>query len=283
MREILSRSMFATEASMLPALIETVVPRWRQHPGPWVLLTEQQTESRIPDLVLARVDVDAISERLSAELERPLTRTELLAVQFAKPDRPASSNLLARRMMVTERHAKRLLRRLAADGFLSATASGSFRRNPALRRIITRLVTFELKREDWRGALVQAATHRQFAHVAYVVCDQRFCRRFATNASSYRGSGVGVLSLDGETRQLRSIVPARANRNIDRLAFNVAGEEIWKMLRRLPVRRLRQTTLPNVAAPIVDRAPRLLAAPHSRTRARSRGAGERLLRGLAPA
>ena len=264
---------------MVPQLVDALASRWAGSSEAWVLLTEQQTETRVPDAVLARIDLDALSARVNAGLTRALTRTELLGVQATRPNRAASLSLLAQRMMVTEHHAGRLVRRLAGEGFLLPSPSGSFFRHPALSPIVTRLVTFEAKRDDWRSALVQAAAHRRFAHVSYVVCDEAFAQRFRANLPAYHRAGVGLLALEADRpSELHKISVARANRSVDRLAYNVACEEIWKTLRGLPLRKPRQTTLPNVGAPTVDRAPRLLLGPRPSTRAQTRvGRGRRAL------
>jgi hypothetical protein len=144
----------------------------------------------------------------------------------------------------------------------------------AFQPVVTRFVSFEAKRSDWRRALSQARAHRLFANEAYVAFDPAFVRRFERNLRYYRTSGIGLLALGPEPRAVRRLLRGRRGRPLDSISAAQAGEEVLSRLLGLASTPLPQTRLPNAAAQIDDRGVPQLVGGRSKTI-------ERLLAGIA--
>jgi DNA-binding transcriptional ArsR family regulator len=264
---------FANEASMIEPLRIAAVARWALDGEPWLVVTEHKADTRIPDLVLARVDETAVEQRVALGCQRPLNRAELTLFLRLRRNCGTSVEVLARHSRVTRASASRTLRALERDGFVAKQRSGCWRPIISFRPLVTRFVSFEAKRSDWRCALAQARAHRLFANEAYVVFDPSFATRFERNLEYYRISGIGLLALGGEPPSIKRILRSRRGRALDQISAVLAGEEIWSRLLGLSTTPLPQTRLPSVSAPSVDReAPGLAGARSKRL--------ERLLSGL---
>jgi len=61
-------------------------------------------------------------------------------------------------------------------------------------------IAFEMKIKNWRRALTQAFRYLAFAHYAYVVMDDAFCRPAIQNIRLFRKSNIGLLSIDQSSR-----------------------------------------------------------------------------------
>ena len=142
---------FSSEHQMMPSLLLAADSLCVDGRAPWLVLEQHRVHSRIADLVLARVNPDALEERLSAtHWHRPLNETELRALRSLRRDRGTRLATLAERMGAPEGHARRVASRLVSEAYADRTASGSYARLAPVRPIVDWVVSFEAKRADAR-------------------------------------------------------------------------------------------------------------------------------------
>ena len=269
-RQLLARTegdlaeMYPDEASMIEPLRAAVVSGWTHDSDPWLVLTEHRADTRIPDLVLARLNEEAVAARLDAGCRRPLARPELVVMLALRRDSGTTIDKLAARTLRTQGVLRRTLRSLEGDGFVCRTSTGAWRAVVHVQPLVSRFVSFEAKRSDWRRALAQACAHRLFANEAYVAFDPSFAARFERGLGYFKTSGVGLLSLGREPNAVKRILRGHHGRPIDPVSAMLAGEEVWGRLLGLAPKPLPQTRLPGAAARIEDQAGPTLVADHSR-------------------
>lgn len=209
----------------------------------WVAVGECAPETRIPDLLLARLDVDLIEERTSMGLLRPLSRTEVSVMRVLRKDRGTRSENVAARLGIGLPTARRALSALSADGYVERAASEAYARRIPARSIARRIVSMEIKRSDWRSALSQANAHQRFAEEAYVAFDAHYRSRFMKAVASFRVMGVGLLEVHEEEPLWTLLAPARKTRPLDATARVMAGEKLLAALQGLTARPLPETKL----------------------------------------
>jgi DNA-binding MarR family transcriptional regulator len=234
---------FSTEADMLPMLHEVARKTWvaRQPSHTWVLLDEQRLHSRIADLAVVRLDVDAIRARKKGGWLRPLRLQELRVLHALRLDRPATSRYVAIHMRTSESSALDVLRDLASAGFIAREPNGTFRRVAPATALAQRIVTIEAKRDNPRAALQQARAHRAWTNETYVAFDAAFRARFRKRDEAWRQLGIGLIELDADG--WRVVYRARPFRRSNRLEAALVGEQAldrllgWSIENR-PERRL---------------------------------------------
>lgn len=187
---------FAREADMMPAIQRIASDLWSADREVWLLLNEHSVYSHVPDLVAARLDIEALRDRIEGRWIRGLNQREIGAMRALRPDRGSRIEAVAARMRVAVDHARLVLRNLLRDGFVERTEAGSYARVAPIRPILSRVVSFEAKRMDARGALLQARAHTMFVDAAYVVCDRHHRHRFDALIDAYARERVGLIALD---------------------------------------------------------------------------------------
>lgn len=70
----------ASEAAMHDPLKDAITALFCPTDEPWVMLDEHQVHSRIPDLVVGRIDVDCLEARIGGGWSRALNQSELRAL-----------------------------------------------------------------------------------------------------------------------------------------------------------------------------------------------------------
>lgn len=187
---------FASESDMMPAIERIAAGLWPADREVWLLLNEHSVFSHVPDLVAARLDIDTLRDRIEGRWIRGLNQREIGAMRALRPDRGSRIEAVAARMRVAVDHARLVLRGLLRDGYVDRTDAGSYARVAPLRPILSHVVSFEAKRMDARGALLQARAHTMFVDAAYVVCDRHYRHRFAELTEMYARERVGLIALD---------------------------------------------------------------------------------------
>jgi len=187
---------FACEADMMPAIQSIASGLWPADRNVWLLLNEHSVYSHVPDLVAARLDVQALADRIDGRWIRGLNQREIGAMRALRPDRGSRVEAVATRMRVAVDHARLVLRGLVRDGYVDRTEAGSYARVAPIRPILSHVVSFEAKRMDARAALLQARAHTMFVDAAYVVCDRHHLRRFDALVGAYARERVGLIALD---------------------------------------------------------------------------------------
>ncbi len=246
--------------SVLANSVAAGVDRMQLGAGVWLALRECEWLTRIPDVVLARIDEQALVDRLGESEPRPLNETEIRVLRRLRSDRPTRFDTLVGSFPYTKVHLQRVVRDLKRSGFVHEDQRGGLVRGRHARSVADRLISVEVKVSAWRPALVQARAHQQAAHAAYVAFGFEYAHRFTKASAHFEKLGVGLLEVD-EAHAVTTRVAARRHPRRDPAASWFAAEQVLNSLLGRDVRQLPETRLPGAAAPIVDRAPRLLNAP----------------------
>lgn len=241
---------------MLEQLHAAVRALWTdpQPNATWVLLEEQLLHSRIPDLVLVRIDISVLRARISGNWSRPLRLTELRVVRALRSDRSTRLDTIARRARTSIASTRKTLSALVRDRFVTGDAAMGFRRHSPIRPIAQRVVTFEAKRSDPGRALSQARAHRAWANETYVAFDAEYRRRFLAYADVYSRLGLGLIEITPEA--WKRVKTARPHRRSDRLEAGLVGERVLARLLGHPDADRPERRLPHGA--ILPRTPRPL-------------------------
>lgn len=245
---------------------------------PWIALQQHQVHSRIADLVMARVDLEALEQRLNGSWLRALNESELRALRSLRPDRGTSLATLAARMRAPQDRVQRVVGRLVTDSFVDKTMTGSYARVAPVRPIVDRAVSFEAKRSDSRGAFLQARAHGHFADRCFVACDAAFANRFRSDRASYRAEGIGLIALSARDEGFAVLWPADRSRLWHVLGLALSAERTLARLLGVEAKPLPETRLPGAGALIDHQVGlRLLGRLPSRTRRLLDGLGSPVL------
>lgn len=242
---------------MLPLLREAAARRFVSPGEQWIALTEYEADTRIADLVLARLDSDRLKRRLHTA-PRLFSRSELLALTVVRRDRHASLEWISQAMHMTSKTARPILDNLTAGGFVDRN-SGAFRSTLRLEPLFSRIIVFEAKKAEWRRALVQARSHSPFAHELYVAYDEYFARRFESHKRTFASEGVALIGLS-QSSEPRWVLKARRRRP-DSFALLVASERLLSRVLGRVATPLPQTRLPNAVVPSDHQEVRWLPEP----------------------
>ena len=238
----------------------------------WVVVDNCRPETRIPDLLLMELDLDALGERASRGLLRPLKKSELTVLRVLRTDRGMVLDTICSKTGMRREAVRRVLSMLKSDGYVRQMGKASFARCVSAKSVAKRIISIEMKRSDWRGALSQANAHQRFAHEAFVVFDSHYRPRFARSLPRFRMMGVGLIELDARDGNHSRLLPARKSRPLDSTAKTLAGEKLLAALQGFTMPVLPETRLRDVPAQTSCRA----ALPQHRGRL-----GRRLPRRLA--
>ncbi len=263
---------FRYEADLLEPALRWLRGSHLASQATWVVCLEQVGVSRIPDVVLARIDVAALLQRLKARAY-PLTRAELRILRVLRHDKPTTIATLARRLRVEPKRLRRLAASLEGRDALGRTNTGSLYRTAPIRCFVTRFVSLELKLSDWRSALIQAAAHQTFAHEAWVGFDGNYRHRYASNIDAFRGRGVGMLSIERRSNAADLVVQAQRRRP-DPLSIALVAERLLERLLHTTTTPLPESRLPSAGARSGNPPPPRLTGPFARKIARALVAAE---------
>jgi hypothetical protein len=263
---------------MTSALLAAAEAICRNGREPWIALEQHQVHSRIADLVMARIDLEALEQRLDGSWLRALNESELRALRSLRTDRGTSLATLAARIRASQDRARRVVGRLVTDSFVDKTMTGSYARIAPVRPIVDRVVSFEAKRSDARGAFLQARAHGHFADRCFVACDAAFANRFQSDRASYRAEGVGLIALSAHDESFEVLWPAGRSRLWHALGLALSAERTLAQLLGVEAKPLPETRLPGAGALIDHQAgPQLLGRLSSRTRRLLDGLGSPVL------
>jgi hypothetical protein len=238
-------SAFASEMAMSDAIERAATSIFCAHEETWVLVNEHRIHSRIPDLVVARIDVDALEQRLRGGWGRPLGSTELRALRALRPDRAATLESVARQIGVSVVRTRPILNRLVSEAFAERTPTGTYARRAPIRLVVDRVITIEAKRSDLGRAFSQARAHSVFADISVVAFDLAYRRRAAGIREAYAREGIGLLGVSASDESWTYIVRPRKSPLIAALGRAIAAERTFERLLGPPLRQLPETRLPN--------------------------------------
>lgn len=263
-RRAMTAEAFGSEAEMLPRVLDIICRRFIDPAENWVIVTQHIVESRIPDVVIARVDASLLEKRLAQVGTRPLTETELRALDALPSNRALPLDRLVTCMRVAPERARRLLRALEHDGFVEATRGGAYRRLTAKTPFASWTISFETKREDWAEALLQARAHQSFADRAFVVFDAARLDQFRRGLVGFRDQGIGLIALAAQGGEGRCILASRRSPLRHPIAAALNSERILYRLLGGTIRQLPESRLPSASAATGHQEPPRLVGPDAR-------------------
>ena len=163
----------------------------------------------IVDLLWVRFSRASLSGRPGADT--PLDLTSIRALQALSAGVP-SDGLSAYTGVSTGHLAQTVLPRLLEAGWVERDGRAWVCPRP-YRSPVTGVVAVELKRDDWRTALKQAARHRSAVDQSWVILDARRTKAAASAEAPFAHAGVGLAALslcdaaDAPSSQLRVVHP----------------------------------------------------------------------------
>lgn len=232
------------------------------HNESWVLVAELTVATRIPDLVAVRINPEAVERRLQLGLGQPVSLSESKVMTALSRRQWRSAEQVARSLGVTSAYVRQTMRSLCESGH-ARSRDGGFRLHPELSPIVSRCVSFEAKRSDWRGALVQARAHLEFANSSYVAFDQAFESRYRNARDYFKKAKVGLVRLSDNGTFAR-LLASRSSRT-NAFVRSAMTESLLARMQGLPRDPLPETRLPNAVAPNACQESVMLAGHHSRS------------------
>lgn len=107
------------------------------------------------------------------------------------------------------------------------------------RPVVTHVITVELKRDNWRTALKQAARHRSASDASWVVLDARRSGAASAAELPFTHAGIGLCGLSlksrnsaGSVSTLEILHPARKNHSVDLAGRAFFGEHCLSLVRQ---------------------------------------------------
>lgn len=255
---------FRRESDMAAAARTLAVEMVRNRRETWALLPEHQVYARIPDLVLAKVNVRALTARKMQRRLHPLVEADLRVLRELRSDRGATIKHVAGATGLSYRHTERVLRRLRRYGYVSRDRPRTHRRTATPEPVFDRITTFEFKRGDSRRALIQARAHQPFADNVFVIYDRAYSSRYRAQVADFRRLGIGLIELSSSGGHKRTAQSHRsALRN--RLSVSISAERMLARFLGAKITTLPESRLPNASAANGDQVRPLLVGPHAKT------------------
>lgn len=250
---------------MHPPLVEAALSMVSRREEVWVVAPELPVSSRIPDVVLARLEPQVLERRFAHGLTRPMGIAEIRIAGVLDRRTGRTADEIAARLGITSRYARRIIGAMVEEGYLLNRSTG-FMLSRAQAPIVSRVVSFEAKISDWRGGLIQARAHLGFANASYLVFDRHYRARFERARPHFKAARVGLvgLSADGDHERLL----ASRGPGLNRFERAAVSEAIFGRLVGAPTEPLPETRLPSVSAPSDDPRGAMIAGRHSKRLAR---------------
>lgn len=240
---------FGAEIEMFEGLINTAsgILAKDTNKETWVAVPELPVFGRVADLLMCRINRGALADRLACGPLVARSCAELRVLDCTYNRRSLSMDVLQERSGLTQRQAATAVRSLERAGVLSQVKRDSYVRVSPCAPVFDKVVAFESKRSDWRGALVQARTYRTFAHAVYVLFDAFFLQRFRAALEAFRSSDIGLLALNAGGARAQSVLTATSKRPADHLSAHLCCEKVIDRLTATTVPRLHESRLPNAS------------------------------------
>ncbi len=197
------------EAKLVGGLIRTLPQLLVRYGAAWSLSMEVPAGRSIADIVCVVRRGDAKTAAVP-----PLSALESVLAAALRRDGPLTENALRRLCGFHEGELPRgALRRLESRGLLMRDERSGLLSAARPWATVTMLIAIEAKLHRWRDALQQASEYRKYADLAFVALPAHTAKRALAQASQFRATGVGLLTVvDGLLRV--TIAPARS-RNHD--------------------------------------------------------------------
>jgi hypothetical protein len=197
---------------------------------------EVQTTRGVVDVVLAEFDEQAFQDRKGRGLIPLIGLTEASVVHALAMRRITltNSHVLANHVGVSAAHLRRaVLPNLRNAGWLRQAGTDEWSLAFPYVSPLKRIIAIEVKRTDWRRALVQAASHVEFADVTYVALDGARGPDTSVFEDAFVRAGVGLIHVTATRRTIadpldanlrKVIAPSRGRRRS--IARTVVAERV---------------------------------------------------------
>ncbi|MEW6172243.1 MAG: hypothetical protein AB1510_04145 [Bacillota bacterium] len=119
-----------------------------------------------------------------------------------------------------------------------------FWKQDALGRRIQRTFAFEMKKSNWRQAIVQAYRYASFAEYSFVVMDHGYVHRALAGLEEFKSANIGLLSVrvDGEVFwHYRPRYKPPYSKHMRTLLKAALGMHVFKEYNLKPNKRLQWT------------------------------------------
>lgn len=185
---------------------------------------EVQTLQGIADVLLVDIDEQALEDRmrLNATPLFDLTAASVIHSLSGMRNLKGSVQDIAEFLGADPGHLRRVvLPRLQDAAWINQEKSGIWALNQPYRDPVRRMIAIEAKREGWRRALTQAASHVEFADATYVALDGSRKMDVPALEGAFSLAGVGLLTVHANHSTVsnpnasqikRVILPARKRR-----------------------------------------------------------------------
>lgn len=239
---------FASESEMRRHVERAAVALMCDSTETWCVFEQQSLGNRIADVVLARIDVEAMRQRQLCFPKRALSPLEIRTAHLARTDRPISRTTLSRHLRVSQRSANAAIASLTKAGVFELRQTDRAQLRHQLPKVFTRLVSIEVKLADASKALIQARQHSLSVDSANVYFDGAFRSRFAGKIEGFVKSGIGLVAVTNGSPRPEVLAQSVRNRHFTRTSKAVSGERLIATLLATDVRPLPESRLPNASA-----------------------------------
>lgn len=174
---------------------------------------EQRGALKVPDLVAATLGVDGLDAG-STRTSLPLREPHIRVLRAVHSRRPLRLETVARRTSITvDRLEASVLPALVGLALLESRSDGLVRSTGSWTPAARILTAVELKLRNWRRALHQAFRMQRSVDYSWVVLDSARAEPARRSVGEFQELGVGLATLDAETREITVVARAKAVRH----------------------------------------------------------------------
>ncbi|MEV5299644.1 hypothetical protein [Amycolatopsis methanolica] len=179
---------------------------------------EVQTLRGVVDLLLVELDHSVLSYREKWQLDPVVNLPEVAVLRtFSQELSTGGQAVLTSRALSdtavvgTSHLRRRVLPTLESAGWIAKEGRDSWRLVHDFHNPVRRIIAVEAKRSDWRHALTQAASHREFADATYVALDAAKLPRVDSWRKAFEFNEVGLITITADSSTRASLPEAHVS------------------------------------------------------------------------
>jgi hypothetical protein len=228
---------FARELDMRPVVAGLAANLAAGLPGHRSLnayvLFEVPAAGGVPDLIRVAFDPAVVRRRAQLGLV-PVVDQTAMRVLTAVSSGPRPLAVVAMQAAISTAHLRRtVVPALVEAGWLAPLKARGDQADvcPTLRHrsLVRSVVTVEVKRRDWRGAIRQARRHTSCADRAYIAIDAATSGQLLRVAAPLSQAGIGVITVDSDSSTAFVVTrPAAGFPRPDE--HRLIGERAWSLV-----------------------------------------------------
>jgi len=231
------RTPFARELDMHPIVATLAANLATGLPGHRSLnayvLFEVPAAGGVPDLIRVAFDPAVVRRRVELGLT-PVVDHTAMRVLTAVSAGPRPLGVVAMQAAISTAHLRRTVVPALVDaGWLAPLNARGDQTDvcPTFRHrsVVRSVVTVEVKRRDWRGAIRQARRHTSCADRAYIAIDAATPGQLLQVAAPLSQAGIGVITVDADSSTASVVTcPAAGFPRPDE--YRLIGERAWSLV-----------------------------------------------------